>query len=55
MSGSKKGLGKDKHERIKRWISVVNNWGNLGQRCFHVCREPQLLGKELRKLEKNKG
>jgi len=38
---------KAKHAAAKRWISAVNNWGNLGGWCFHVCRDPQLLGKEL--------
>ena len=38
---------KAKHAAAKRWISAVNNWGNLDQRCFHVSRDPQLIGKEL--------
>ena len=38
---------KAKHAAAKRWISAVNNWWNLGRWCFHVCRDPQLLGKEL--------
>lgn len=38
---------KAKHEAAKRWVSAVNNWGNLGQWCFNVCRDPHLLGKEL--------
>jgi len=36
-----------KHAAAKRWISAVNSWGDLGEWCFHVCRDPQLLGKEL--------
>jgi len=39
-----------KHAAAKRLVSAVNNWGDLGQWCFHVCREPQLLGKELRHI-----
>lgn len=38
---------KAKHAAAKRWISAVNNWGNLGQWSFHVCRDPHLLTKEL--------
>jgi len=36
-----------KHSAAKRWISAVNNWGQLGQWTFHVCRDPQLLVREL--------
>ena len=38
---------KAKHAAAKRWISAVNNWRGLDEWCFHVCRDPQLLGKEL--------
>jgi type III restriction enzyme len=38
---------KAKHQAAKRWVSAVNNWGELGQWDFHVCREPALLRKEL--------
>jgi len=41
---------KAKHAAAKRWVSAVNNWGKLGKWCFHVCREPQLLGKELKHI-----
>ena len=43
---------KAKYAAAKRWISAVNNWGNLGEWCFHVCRDPQLLGKELVNMTK---
>ena len=36
-----------KHEAAKRWIAAVNNWGKLGAWAFHVCRNPQVLDKEL--------
>jgi hypothetical protein len=36
-----------KHNAAKRWIEAVNNWGRLGRWNFHVCRNPQLLGREL--------
>lgn len=38
---------KAKHNAAKRWVSAVNNWGELGAWAFHVCRDPQLLGKEM--------
>ncbi len=38
---------KAKHAAAKRWGSAVNDWRNLGERFFHVCRDPQLLYKEL--------
>jgi type III restriction enzyme len=39
---------KAKHTAAKRWLSAVNNWGQLGRWAFHVCREPQQLGRELK-------
>lgn len=36
-----------KHEGARRWIRAVNNWGKLGRWAFHVCRNPQLLEREL--------
>ena len=39
-----------KHEGAKRWVSAVNNWGQLGQWDFHVCLDPQKLRKQLQKI-----
>ena len=39
-----------KHEAAKRWIAAVNNWGQLGRWAFHVNKDPQMLGVELRYL-----
>ena len=39
-----------KHEAAKRWIAAVNNWGQLGKWGFHVNKDPQILGVELRHL-----
>jgi hypothetical protein len=36
-----------KHEAARRWIRAVNNWGNLGRWEFHVCRNPNVLEREL--------
>jgi type III restriction enzyme len=36
-----------KHEAAHRWVSAVNNWGELGQWLFHVNKDPQMLGREL--------
>jgi type III restriction enzyme len=38
---------KAKHEAARRWIAAVNNWGKLGRWTFHVCRDPQMLEREL--------
>ncbi len=38
---------KAKHNAAKRWVAAVNNWGQLGTWTFHVCRNPQLLDREL--------
>jgi type III restriction enzyme len=31
-------------------VEAVNNWGQLGEWGFHVCRNPQLLDKEMEYL-----
>ena len=36
-----------KHQAAQRWVSAVNNWGQLGKWKLHVCRDPQTLGDEL--------
>ena len=36
-----------KHEAAKKWVSAVNNWGQMGKWGFHVCYNPQTLGQEL--------
>ncbi len=41
-----------KHAGAKRWVKAVNNWGQLGQWGFHVCRDPQRLRQELAFLTK---
>jgi len=41
---------KAKHQGAKRWVSAVSNWGKLGRWRFHVNRDPQMLGRELRYL-----
>jgi type III restriction enzyme len=38
---------KAKHGAAKRWVAAVNNWGKLGRWAFHVCRDPQVLDKEI--------
>jgi type III restriction enzyme len=41
---------KAKHNAANRWVEAVNNWGELHRWAFHVCRNPQLLDKELEYL-----
>jgi type III restriction enzyme len=36
-----------KHDAAQRWVSAVNNWGKLGIWGMHVCRNPNLLEREL--------
>jgi type III restriction enzyme len=36
-----------KFQAAKRWVSAVNNWGRMGQWQFHVCKDPNVLKKEL--------
>ena len=39
-----------KYAGAKRWVSAVNNWGDLGKWDFHVCKDPQRLRHELASL-----
>jgi type III restriction enzyme len=36
-----------KHEAAKRWVTAVNNWGQLGRWLHHLCRNPLMLDKEM--------
>jgi type III restriction enzyme len=36
-----------KHTAARRWVEAVNQWGELGKWRFHVCRDPQMLEREL--------
>jgi len=36
-----------KHAAAHRWVSAVDNWGQLGTWEFQVCRDPQMLGPQL--------
>jgi type III restriction enzyme len=36
-----------KHQAARRWVTAVNNWGRLGVWTFVVCRDPQLLPRQL--------
>ena len=39
-----------KHAAADRWVTAVNNWGKLGRWRRWVCRDPQLLRRELEGL-----
>lgn len=43
-----------KYAGAKRWVSAVNNWGQLGEWGFHVCKNPQQLRHELAFLVRNR-
>ena len=47
MKGYEDDQTKAKHGGAQRWVTAVNNWGKLGEWKFHVCRNPQMLDKEL--------
>ena len=36
-----------RHNAARRWVSAVNNWGEMGRWAFHVCRDPHLLEGEI--------
>ncbi len=44
MKGYEDEQTRAKHAGARRWVSAVNNWGELGVWRFHVCRDPQALG-----------
>ena len=50
IKGYEADQAKAKHTAAKRWVEAVNNWGQLGTWAFHVCRNPQLLDKEMEYL-----
>jgi type III restriction enzyme len=39
-----------KYQAAKRWVSAVNNWGRMGCRAFHVCKNPDTLRSEVEYL-----
>jgi type III restriction enzyme len=47
IKGMETGEDRAKHQAAKRWINAVNNWGELGRWIFYVCKDPQMLGKQL--------
>jgi type III restriction enzyme len=47
IKGQEDNQAKAKHDAARRWISAVNNWAKLGQWELHVCRNPQMLEREL--------
>ena len=47
IKGQEDNQDKAKHDAARRWKAAVNNWGQLGKWDLHVCRNPQLLEKEL--------
>jgi type III restriction enzyme len=47
IKGEEDNRDKAKHDAARRWISAVNNWGQLGSWDLHVCHNPQTLEKEL--------
>lgn len=39
-----------KYQAAQRWVSAVNNWGQLGKWGFFVNRDPQMLEQELNEI-----
>ena len=39
-----------KHNAARRWVAAVNNGREHGRWAFHVCRDPQVIEKELKWL-----
>jgi type III restriction enzyme len=50
VNGYEDSEARAKHDATKRWVAAVNNWSQLGTWAFHVCRNPQLLDKEMEYL-----
>lgn len=47
IKGAETEQDRAKHEAARRWRDAVNHWGELGTWTFHVCRDPQVLRREL--------
>ena len=47
IKGHEDNQDKAKHDAAKRWKAAVNNWGQCGIWDVHVCRNPQVLEREL--------
>lgn len=41
-----------KHQAAQRWVAAVNHWGQLRKWAFHVCKDAQRLGEELKALHR---
>jgi type III restriction enzyme len=52
IEGFKHDGTKAKHTAANRWVDAMNNWGQLRRWAFHVCRNPQLLDKEMKYLSR---
>lgn len=53
IKGQEDNQDRMKHDAARRWISAVNNWGKLGKWGLHVCRNPNLLERELEYIIRN--
>ena len=47
IKGQEDNRDRAKHDAAHRWVSAVNNWGKLGKWALHVCRNPNLIQREL--------
>src|SRR5690606_33106683 len=50
IKGEEDGEHRAKHAAADRWVAAVNNWGKLGRWRRWVCRDPQLLRRELEEM-----
>lgn len=59
IKGHENDQDRTKHQAAKRWVAAVNHWGKLSVWDFHVCKDPQMLERELQYLahehEKKRG
>ena len=52
IKGQEDDQDRAKYEAAKKWANAVNNWGQMGHWDFMVCKDPQLLGREMRELRR---
>ncbi len=50
IKGMESDQDRAKHEAARRWVTAVNNWGELRKWRFHLCRDPQMLAVEMTHL-----
>ncbi|MDX2177686.1 MAG: DEAD/DEAH box helicase family protein [Candidatus Sumerlaeia bacterium] len=55
IKGQEDDQDRAKHQAAQRWVSAVNNWGQMGRWDFLVCHDPKALTKMLERFAAPEG